>query len=311
MVILVQKFNGKKISRPGIYADVPMSVYHGDCCTGPSISSTGLRRMLPPLGSPEDFYDSCPYNPDRAESEDTKSLLLGRMAHFLIFGDQEFKKAFVKQPELTPQGDKWQNNRTYCKAWRAKQIVNGLAIFTQDMLDQVECIAKALSKHPLVRAGILNGEIERSWFWQDKETGVWLKARPDATPNDSMDFADLKLTSSVYEDDLRRTIRTYGYFQQGAMMAMACKELLAKDMHSFTLVFVKSTRPHSVHTITLEPADIALGIRSNRLALRKFVHGMKTGEWPGPNGVCNDARYLAMKDWDRKAIDEMLKQEGA
>jgi len=34
-----------KISQQGIYAKIPMSVYHSDCCVGPSISSSGLREI--------------------------------------------------------------------------------------------------------------------------------------------------------------------------------------------------------------------------------------------------------------------------
>jgi len=36
------------ITEPGIYRNVPMDVYHSDCCDGPSISSSGLPELTPP-----------------------------------------------------------------------------------------------------------------------------------------------------------------------------------------------------------------------------------------------------------------------
>ena len=40
------EWDGKRITKPGCYKNVPMSVYHGDCTDGPSISTTGLKKIF-------------------------------------------------------------------------------------------------------------------------------------------------------------------------------------------------------------------------------------------------------------------------
>lgn len=308
-MIVIKKWNGKKITEPGIYADIPMEMYHGDICDGPAISSSGMRRMMT---SPAHYWDCSPYNPNREEDDSSKSIILGRMAHHLLFGEDHFAALFVQQPERTPHGDPWHHARPYCKAWKKRQNEQGKTIFTKSMIDIVKGMADALSREPLVQAGILNGEIERSWFWKDKETGIWLKVRPDATPTDSLDFADLKTAKSVEEEYLRYAIgpRGYGYYQQGALAGMACQALLGVPMNSFSFVFIESARPYCVETVTLKDHDIALGVRANRYAIRQFVHGIKTGEWPGPSGGRRDARYIEIKKFDHDEVDHMLRGEG-
>jgi hypothetical protein len=57
---------GMIISEPGIYRDVPMSVYHSqEICDGPSISSSGLRRIW--NESAAHFFSDWDGNPEREE----------------------------------------------------------------------------------------------------------------------------------------------------------------------------------------------------------------------------------------------------
>jgi hypothetical protein len=43
----IEEWNGATITSPGVYSDVPLDIYHSqEICDGPSVSSTGLRRVL-------------------------------------------------------------------------------------------------------------------------------------------------------------------------------------------------------------------------------------------------------------------------
>jgi hypothetical protein len=122
-------------------------------------------------------------------------------------------------------------------------LAAGLTIITDNELEAITGMARSLGAHPLVKAGILDGAVERSLIWKDAETGAWLKSRPDVIPNDSGDYADLKTTVSVATDALRRTIAEYHYAMQGALVGMASREVLKREMQTFTLVFVEKTPP--------------------------------------------------------------------
>ena len=175
-------------------------------------------------------------------------------------------------------------------------------------------MADSLHAEPLVQAGILNGLIEHSMIWRDRDTGIWLKWRPDAIPTDSLDFSDLKTTTSVQAGDLERAISNYGYHMQGAFGALACRDILQRPMNSFSLVFVEKDDPWCVRTKTIREADIDLGLRQIKAALKLFAKGVRTGVWDGPGGTQSDTEYAGLSDWGARMaqnrIDEIEREDG-
>jgi hypothetical protein len=174
-------------------------------------------------------------------------------------------------------------------------------------LNVIRGMARSLAAHPLIDAGILNGAIEQTIVWKCKDTGVWLKARPDAIPNDAGDFADLKTTTSVQTADLARTIAEYGYHQQAALIAAGWHAITGKDIASFSFVFIESKPPFCTRIVTLKDDDLARGERQNFVAIKTFAKCMETGEWPGPGGA--DAEYLALPTWAQTRIDISLNSQ--
>jgi hypothetical protein len=300
--ITLQPWDGQPISKPGIYANVPMSVYHGgNLCDGPSISSTGLRALT--SKSPAHYWCESPYNPQRVEPKETDAFTLGRAAHHLLLGEDDFNTLYIVRPENI-EGEKWQGNRKACKAWLEKQRKDGRTVLLSTQLEVIRGMARSLAAHPLIDAGILNGAIEQTMVWRCKDTGVWLKARPDAIPNDAGDFADLKTTTSVQTADLARSIAEFGYHQQAALIASGWHALTGKDVASFSFVFVESKAPYCTRIVTLRDDDLARGERQNFIAIKTFAKCMASGEWPGPGGA--DAEYLALPTWAQSRIDYQL-----
>jgi hypothetical protein len=186
-----------------------------------------------------------------------------------------------------------------------------MTVLDPAMIEQIQGMANALAREPLVKAGILNGQIERSMFWKDKKTGVWLKSRPDAVPGDSPDFADLKGAHSVKFEDVRRAIGDFGYHQQGALVRAAAREILDYKSITFTLVLVEWKRPHCVRIVTLKDNDLDLGDRQNRWALDTFAKCWKEKRWPGPAGDQRDAEYVEIGEFRQKQITDQLNVLGA
>lgn len=288
------QWSGDLISAPGIYAGIPMDAYHGQLTVGPSISSSGLRTIF--YESPRHYFRDSYLNPNRKDRSDSSAFAFGRAAHHLLLGESHFSKHFVLRPAEVA-GAPWQSNRLPCRRWIIDQRAAGLTVVTEAEMDAIRGMAESLASEPLVQAGILNGLIEHSFVWQDAKTGVWLKWRPDAVPTDSMDFSDLKTTTSVRHQDLERAIANYGYHLQGALGALACEALLGQPMNSFSLVFVEKTDPWCVRTKTIRESDIALGRRCIAAALTAFRSGLDTGVWQGPGGTQTDTEYSGVPEW--------------
>lgn len=293
---------GERIDQAGVY-DLPMSVYHSDCCDGPSVSSSGLRTIW--AQSAAHYWADSYLNPHRLEDDtDRRHFSLGRAAHHLLFlGRKGFDEEYVVRPSV------WADWRTKdAKEWRADQLKAGKTILTDGELEQITGMARSLAEHPLVRAGILDGYVERSLIWQEPISGVWLKSRPDCIPNDSGDYADLKTTTSVATEDLARSIASFGYHAQGALTGLGSQAVLNRPMQTFTLVFVEVKPPHCVRIVTIPPEDIRRGEQQILAAVETFAECWKSGVWHGPGGSQADAEYLPLPTWARTSIDNRLEQ---
>lgn len=280
-----------KITKPGLYSGVPMSAYHGDLTGEPSISSSGLRTLF--LESPKHYWRDSYLNPHRPEQKDSEAFVLGRAAHHLLLGEDAFSTLFIMRPD---KFDSWRTKEA--KEWRTEQESEGRTVLLPAQLEQIRGMARALAAEPLISAGILNGQIEQSLVWKDKTTGVWLKSRPDAIPNDSGDFCDLK-TSANYGFDLDRDISKYRYDIQAALCGMGVREILKREMESFSFCFVEKEAPFSVEILTLKKEDITAAEQDIRVALDTFAWCLKTGDWFGPAGTQRDARPVFISEWAR------------
>lgn len=274
-----------KISKPGLYDRISMADYHGDLCVGPSISSSGLRTIF--TQSPAHYFDTSYLNPDPAEQEETEHFVLGRAAHHLLLGEDAFSTLFIARPE---KFDSWRTKES--REWREEQEAAGRTVLLPAQLEQIRGMARSLAKNDLVQAGILNGKIEQTLCWKDKETGIWLKSRPDAIPSDSGDTADLK-TTRHFGFDLDNSAAKLRYDIQGALVKWGLKQVLNIELQSFSLVFVESKRPHCVDVLTFHGEDLEQAEKDLRVALRVFARCIETGDWFGPSGSQNDARFLA------------------
>jgi hypothetical protein len=97
-----------------------------------------------------------------------------------------------------------------------------LTIITDAELANIAGMARSLAAHPLVKAGILDGAVERSLIWRDPETGDVVQEPARRDPQHSpATFADLKTCVSVSTDALRRSLADFGYHQQGALVGEA------------------------------------------------------------------------------------------
>lgn len=287
------KWSGAKITAPCMVSDLPIGTYHemvdgkyAPLCDGPSISSSGLRTIF--TNSPAHYWVQSPMNPNRVERAETKSLILGRAAHHLLVGQANFAREFIIRPDDLA-GKPWHGNRNDCKAWMDAAAKSGKTVLTEEMVDHVKGMAISLGKHPLVQAGILRGLIERSIVFKDKDTGIWIRVRPDAIPTDSGDYADIKTAKSVGEQDTESSMRNYRYDMQGGLVRWACREV-GLPFSSFADVFVESTPPYCVDIVTIDTRDLDEAESDCRTALKVFAHCLKGGEWFGPVGTQRDAR---------------------
>jgi hypothetical protein len=297
------QWDGRLITKPCVVKGMPLKVYHSQCTDGPSVSSTNLRRCLEANGgSPLHFHCEWSGNPQQVQPDEEKAhFVLGRALHHYALGEKLFSENFAIRPTLW---DSWRTNDA--KAWRDAQQAAGRSVLTDDDANNLVGMVRALYANDLVNRGILGGMIERSIFWRDEETGLFIKVRPDAIPTVSGDFCDLKTTPSVQYSALNNAVREYAYHQQAALVAEGCKRVLGVEFNSFTFLFVEKKPPYAIAPLVLKAPALELAHKQNRTARLKIAQGLKTGKWPSPR----DGHIVSVDVSDRYRGDAMLEVQG-
>jgi hypothetical protein len=309
------EWDGNTITKPGVYKNIPLSVYHGkrDLFDGPSVSKSALKWLLPTHGgSPKAFWGRWSHNPDHIGQDDNRALIFGRATHCLLLGDEVFDGSFVIEPKEYPDDKtgkpkKWNNNANFCKAWNAEMTGAGLSILKADELEMIRRMAADAAQYPLIRdVGILNGAVERTMCFKDPATGIWVKARPDVMAADGF-FADLKTAAKLDEDFLERQVFEAGYYLQAAMTRMVCRALNI-PFETFVLVYVlKDEVPDTAHA-EIDDFDIDRGERLVRWSLDTIRACLNAGEWPGARPFNDGTSRVKVKPWAAERIDRFIEE---
>lgn len=301
------KWDGQPISKPGIYSGISLDDYHGraDLLDGPSVSKSPLKHMLPAHGgSPKAFWGRWKYNPNHIDESTSPALDFGKAVHCLLLGDEKFSDKFVVRPENYPD-----YKTKAARDWRDAAVKDGKTVVTDEQIETIRRIATDAADYPLIKVGILNGDIEQTMCWKDEETGIWLKARPDAISADGI-YADLKTAGKFDEDFLERQVFDAGYYLQGTITRMVASNL-KMPFKTFVLLYVLNDAVPDTTHVELSSFDMDCGERAVRWCLRTIREGLDTGVWNGARPFNGGERPLSMKPWAKGKLENFLALEEA
>lgn len=275
----------EKIKAAGCY-DIPIEWYHNDCCDGPSVSASGLVTIE--QRSPAHYRNDSYHNPQR-EDIDTTALSFGRAAHAWVLGEPEFNKYFIVSP--------YDNFRTKeAQRWRDEQTRTVVRV---EQLDAIKAMAETVLKTPLIQNAFQDGKPEQSLIWQDKETGIWLKSRPDWLPNKLQYVPNYKTARSSRPDDFCRAAYDLGYHQGAALCIDGLREVLGWKNPSYYFVAQEKEAPYVATLIVMRDTDVEWGRLQNRRALRTLARCLDADTWPG---YASGAVEIEMPAWAEKKL---------
>lgn len=269
----------KKISANGLYPDLSIDDYHSDCCDGPSISASGLHRLL--NEAPAIYWATSALNPHRDTETAKRALDFGRAAHAMVLGEPEFAKYFVVSPYddfRKKEAQEWRDGET-------RTIVRA------NEFPVILAMAAAQRQSPQVARAFRDGKPEQSLIWQDEETGVWLKSRPDWLPDDPAKgfLVDYKTARSIQPRILSSHAFQFGYHIQAALQVDGTRAVLGVEPLGIGHVCQEKTGPYLAELRLFTPEQIDFGRREYRRALtifKKCWDAWRGGEpdikaWPG------------------------------
>lgn len=292
------------ITEPGAYPGIDGDLYHhSEICDSPSISSTGLKLIE--SKSPAHYWWQSPLNPNRPIPEQKPHFSLGKALHDVVLLGPEFIRAYFILPEgFDARLKKWQD----VKEERDEAIRSGIPVLTHKQHSDVQGMAEQLSKHELARALIVSGIPEMTLAAKDPETGVWMRTKPDITP-DTLDIVpDLKTTISAHPSDFESQATRLGYFQSAAHYIDVIDQVYGAPAQKrrFVLIAVEKEAPFAVQIYQLDDEGIQMGRMLNRKALNQFAACLKSGIWPGYSTDDHPILQLQPTRWFQSEINRRV-----
>jgi PDDEXK-like domain of unknown function (DUF3799) len=280
----------KLIAGPGVYG-MPEGVYHADPVPGGSLSVSGAKKLLPP---------SCPaafrYEQDHPKPP-SDAMDLGTVAHKMVLGSG---------PEIVVvDAANWMTKAAKEQREAARQA-SKVALLAGDYA-RAQAMANAVRSHPIAGA-LLHpdaGTPEQSLFWQDRATGIMLRARADFLPSAGsyggrFIITDLKTCASAEPGAAIRSVMNFRYFMQAPWYADGAAALGLHPDPSFLFVFVESAPPHLITVIQLDDEAMQAGRNLNRQAIERYRDCTEAGVWPG---YSDDIELVSLPPWAYRQME--------
>lgn len=302
------------INEPGAYSDIDATDYHRnpDLLPAPSLSSSGAKTILGK--SPLHFWWDSPMNPDRPAEPDKPHFNIGKAAHDLILLRDRWPDAY----HVLPEGFSRAKTRQFADAIEEADAAaeSGLCVLRHEDAQTVHAVAGAIERCDLAVKALSFGVTEETLAWQDPNTGVWLRARPDFRP-DSIAInhpirvvADLKFMSGTHatREGFSRAIHQFGYHQSAALYCDGIKAIYGHYPTHWLHVVVEKEPPHCVALYELPGEDIERGRVLNRRAIDLFARCLSEDRWPG---YSDDPSQCGLPIWSRMRLDDLDPNEMA
>lgn len=245
----------------GLYPNISHAEYHGI----EAVSNSYLTKI-----------NHCPASA-KIDQEDTPALIFGSAFHALVLEGQEaFDNRFVVAPEI--------NRRT--KAGQAEYAEfctqnEGKAVIGKDDYNLMIDMLNAVIRHPFACRVLSEGRSEMSVFWEDEETGIYCKCRPDRVPDgDYGVIVDVKTTISAKQKAFENSCIKYGYDRQAAMYLDGYNAATKSNVDSFIFIAVEKTVPFMVGCYAISETDIAVGRIKYQELMKKELGYRERNEWP-------------------------------
>ncbi|MBR5823671.1 MAG: PD-(D/E)XK nuclease-like domain-containing protein [Paludibacteraceae bacterium] len=256
----------------------------------PAISRSQLFKISE---SPEKFkhYMDTPQEP-------TPALLFGQVFHKLVLQKDTFLDDFAVEPVVdkrTAEGKRIYSD--FLADLGEKTIVSS------EMLLHAREMAESLNKNPFVPK-LLNGEIEKSFFWVDDMTGEECKCRVDCLNTNLKQpiIVDLKTTDDASTDSFIRSAIKYGYDFQSAMYIEGVEKTIGQKP-LFVFIVVEKKPPYAVNILQADELFVKRGYDLFREYIGIYHDCKVNDNWYGYMGKFDVINNLSLPAWLAKEIE--------
>jgi len=243
--------------------------YHAD----PAVSASHLHAVAK---SPYHYWSRY-LDPKRSAPVPTAAMKLGSLVHCAVLEPDELAKRYaVCLPRNTKAG----------KEMAAEMEASGIEAVTATDMEQAMAMASAVRQHPYAAALLSHGKAEQSFWFDDAQSGLRCKCRPDWL--DGSTVVDLKTTTDASPAAFARSVASFRYHVQ------ADHYLAGVPADRFLFIAAEKTYPFCVAVYELDAEAMKAGETLRRQNLQTIADCRAIDEWPGYSTICET---LSLPNW--------------
>lgn len=198
-----------------------------------------------------------------APREDKPHFNLGSAIHCAILEPVRFKDEYVVSPVFD-------GRTTAGKQAKLEFIENnkGKFIINDDDMECINGIAENVIYHDDAMQLLKAGTNEVSYFWQDPETEIWMRARADSESR----FAtlDIKSTDDASPKGFVKSCAKFSYDMQAYIYTEA-RQQVTGETKQFVFLAVEKKAPYTIGLYIASREMLASGLLQYREALRRVA----------------------------------------
>ncbi len=254
--------------QPGIYYDIPNEAYHA----GPGVS----KSQLDDIADTPAIYLWRKNAP--VDTEKTKTLDTGTAFHCRVLEPEEFSKRFIIAPEFNRRTSAGKEEE---KAFLEECARTGRTVLTAEEGRKIELMYQSVMALPLGQWLVEStGYAESSVYWEDPETGILCRCRPDKIIPEFHWIMDVKTTADIQR--FRTAYYDYRYHVQDAFYSDGYRAQFG-EIPTFVFLVASTTAECGRYPVEIfmmgEDAKLA-GQREYRRNLQTLAECLNNDEWP-------------------------------
>jgi exodeoxyribonuclease VIII len=259
---------------PGIYYDLPIDEYHADETT---VSKSGLSDLL---RSPYHYWAKH-LDPDRPPRQPpTPAMQLGTLVHCAVLEPAEFDKRYAVAPKVDRRTSAGKADwAAFCATLGA-----GREAVDAELVTKAQAMANSVKRIGPVADLLDNGHPEVSAIWEDGDSGVLCRCRPDwvSPAGDGVLIADVKTSADASPTAFARAIGNFTYAMQAALYCDGWEAATGRKVHGFVFAAVESSgHPWAAAAYMLDDESLEFGRRQYKRLLKLLAQCRADNEWPG------------------------------
>jgi hypothetical protein len=239
------------------------------------------------------FYGAHVARPKLYPHEQKQVWEFGTAAHQLFSAPGRISEVAIEIPESVLNKDGHKKGQTWID-W--SQEHSNLIQLKPAEMSAARTMVRRVYEHPIA-SKIFSSALhyEHTLIWEDHETGLGLRARPDIVSGwrGCIIPSDFKTSRALTPREFARDARKYGYHRQAAWYSEPL-ELQGYRILGFYFVTVDKSPAHECRVYEIDPADMEIGRREIQQARREIAERLQRDD--------NDQETAWRSELDQKAV---------